>query len=64
MLLPCGKERYAVSPRKHVVPIWGYVSRTKDGRFWMIERAGSILPVAYNSPAAAAQAICDLQRRV
>jgi hypothetical protein len=63
MLSPCGKDRYAISPWRHVVPIWGYVSRTKDQQFWTIERAGSILPVAYSSPMAAAQAVFELEHR-
>ncbi len=63
MLWPCGKDRYAVSPQQRVVPIWGYVNRTTDGRFWLIERAGSILPAAYFSATEAAQAIFELEHR-
>jgi len=62
-LRPCGKDRYAVTPSQHVVPIWGYVSLTKDQKFWIVERAGSILPVAYNSAMAAAKAIFELEHR-
>ena len=60
-LWPCGQDRYAVSARNRVVPIWGYVSRTKDGRFWVIERAGSILPAAFCSLMQAGQAVSELR---
>lgn len=49
------------NPRPTTDAILGYVSRTKDRRFWIVERSGSILPVAYCSAEQAGQAVFQME---
>lgn len=53
-----GKDRFAVTLGRQVVPVVGHVSRSKDAS-WTIERAGKILSEPYDSAAAAAKALID-----
>jgi hypothetical protein len=49
-----GKDRFAVTVGRQVVPVVGQVSRSKDAS-WTIERAGKILSGPYDSAADAAK---------
>jgi hypothetical protein len=53
-----GKDRFAVTQGRQVLPVLGYVSQNLD-ESWKIERAGKIFRVSYPSAADAARALIE-----
>ena len=53
-----GKDRFAITPGRKMVPVLGYVTRKSDDA-WFAESHGRVLPVAYPSLVEAAQALAN-----
>ncbi len=54
-----GRNRYAVTLGRNAVPIVGIVRQTADD-FWIIQRAGKILPALHRTADDAAKALVEL----
>ena len=53
-----GKDRFAITPGRRVVPVLGYVTRKSDDA-WFAESHGRVLPRPYASLMEAAQALAN-----